>query len=108
LSARAVVCSLCPRRWKGFMCVVGAFQALATTSWKPGRRDQKFSNLKGVGCLGASGFVSSSGQWSECEEDRALRAQFSKVSSQGWLQKARSRQTRLGWRHSLLQVNFLF
>ena len=81
-SALAVQWSLCPSRWNGSVCCVGAFHADATTSWKRGRRIQTFSNLKGVGLRGPALLHRSSGQWSEWEEESACRMWSSKAMSQ--------------------------
>ena len=115
LSALAVQWSLCPSRWNGSVCCVGAFHADATTSWKRGRRVQTFSNLKGVGLRGPAWLHRSSGQWSEREEESACRTWSSKVRSQAWLQK-KSVKLNQRWTAlfvapgelSVLQANFLY
>ena len=100
--------SLWPNLWNGSVWSVGVFHACVTISWKCGRRVQKFSNLNGAERRGPNWFDSKRGQWSEWEEDKACSEQLSKVMSQFWLQKKRSRRTRVGRRLSLLQVYFLF
>ena len=108
LRALAVRKSLCPRRWKGSVWEVGAFQAAYTVCSNRGSLVQKFSNLNGVGRRGPDCCAKSNGQWSLCEDESACRVWSGKAKSQPSLMKKRSSRINIGRCLSLLQVNLRF